>query len=62
MADVVKKSKFAEFSRDIAIFNRKMNNGFVFRASKCINTENFIKIKALSESLITQYPRFLHKI
>jgi hypothetical protein len=40
-----------------------MDNGFVFRAPKCINPENFIKIRALSESRfakIYQYPRFLH--
>jgi hypothetical protein len=40
-----------------------MDNGFVFRAPKCINPENFIKIRALLESRfakIYQYPRFLH--
>jgi hypothetical protein len=37
-----------------------MNNRFVFRAPKCINPENFIKIRALLESLVYQYPRFLH--
>jgi hypothetical protein len=37
-----------------------MDNGFVFRAPKCINPENFIKIRALLESLVYQYPRFLH--
>jgi hypothetical protein len=42
-----------------------MDNGFVFRAPKCINPENFIKIRALLESRfakIYQYPRFLHLI
>jgi hypothetical protein len=37
-----------------------MDNRFVFRAPKCINPENFIKIRALLESLVYQYPRFLH--
>jgi hypothetical protein len=37
--------------------------GFVFRALKCINPENFIKIEALLVlrfAKIYQYPRFLH--
>jgi hypothetical protein len=37
-----------------------MENGFVFRATKCKNPENFIKKRALLESLVYQYPRFLH--
>jgi hypothetical protein len=56
---------FTEMTADYvstgSILNFAVDNGFVLRAPKCINLENFIKIEALLESRFAenyQYLRF----